>query len=148
MQTYIASGNSTEGLKTTKPHQCSLESTIEHVKNEYYSKLSIKLLKLKTSSCILKKSILKRFLNNKKISFIPSKIQDTTIINVLLILDKLLFNSFFAQQCSVITVAHFRLMYFSNRPISNIQHNFSGWYFGKNSNPKLKQECYHIIPVA
>ena len=78
MQTYIASGNSTEGLKTTKPHQCSLESTIEHVKNEYYSKLSIKLLKLKTSSCILKKSILQSFLNKKKIFH---SLQDTRYHN-------------------------------------------------------------------
>ena len=74
--------------------------TIEESKDTYYSDLSTKLVKQKSNPKIYW-SVLKRFLNNKKISCIPSLFHENKLetdfrkkANI--------FNCFFAKQCSLI----------------------------------------------
>ena len=74
-------------------------STIENAKNEYYSKLPMKLSNPETSS--KEKLILKSFVNDKKIPIIPPLYHIGNFITDFRQKEEL-FNSFFAEQCSVL----------------------------------------------
>ena len=69
-KSHTTNENSTEKKEAIKALQNKLTFTIENVKNEYYFKLSMKLSNLETSSKVYW-SILKSFVNNKKIPIIP-----------------------------------------------------------------------------
>ena len=69
-KSHTANENSTNKKEAIKTLQNKLTSTIESAKSQCYSKLSIKLLNPKTSSKA-DWSILKSFVNDKKIPIIP-----------------------------------------------------------------------------
>ena len=74
--------------------------TIEESKDTYYSDLSTKLVKQKSNPKIYW-SVLKRFLNNKKIPCIPSLFDENKLVTDFRKKADI-FNSFFAKQCSLI----------------------------------------------
>ena len=80
--------------------QKKLHLTIEESKDTYYSDLSTKLVKQKSNHKIYW-SVLKRFLNNKKIPCIPPLFHDNKLVTDLRKKADI-FNSFFAKQCSLI----------------------------------------------
>ena len=73
---------------------------MEESKDTYYSNLSTKLVKQKSNPKIYW-SVLKRFLNNKKIPCIPSLFHENKLVTDFRKKADI-FNSFFAQQCSLI----------------------------------------------
>ena len=99
-KSYFRSNKSLQFLNRFQFFQTKLISLIEKSKEKYYVCLSKKLLDPQTSpkSCW---SILKTFLNNKKIPCIPSLLhQDKFIIDFK---DKAkIFNNFFADHCSIL----------------------------------------------
>ena len=99
-KSHTANQNSTDKKEAIKTLQNKLTSTIENAKSEYYSKLSIKLLNPKTSSKAYW-SILKSFVNDKKIPIIPPLYHNGNFITDFCQKAEL-FNSFFAEQCSIL----------------------------------------------
>ena len=99
-KSHTANENSTDKKEAIKTLQNKLTSTIENAKSEYYSKLSIKLLNPKTSSKAYW-SILKSFVNDKKIPIIPPLYHNGNFITDFCQKAEL-FNSFFAEQCSIL----------------------------------------------
>ena len=92
--------NNSASIRHLEQMQDSLQRNIEISKQKYYSKLSSKL----TSNKINPKcywSVLKTFLNNKKIPCIPSLIHNNQFITDFKEKSDL-FNSFFAKQCTLI----------------------------------------------
>ena len=73
---------------------------MEEFKDTYYSDLSTKLVNQKSNPKIYW-SVLKTFLNNKKIPFIPSLFHENKLVTNFRILADI-FNSFFAKQCPLI----------------------------------------------
>ena len=69
-KSHIANENSIDKKEAIKALQNKLTSTIQNAKSEYYSKLSMKLSNPETSSKAYW-SILKSFVNDKKIPTIP-----------------------------------------------------------------------------
>ena len=81
--------------------QTKLNSLIEESKNRYHTSLSHKLLDPKTSQKSYW-SILKTFLNNKKIPCIPPLLHQDKFVTDFK--EKAnIFNNFFADQCSIVT---------------------------------------------
>ena len=80
--------------------QKKLHLAMEESKDTYYSNLSTKLVKQKSNPKIYW-SVLKRFLNNKKIPCIPSLFHENKLVTDFRKKADI-FNSFFAQQCSLI----------------------------------------------
>ena len=99
-KSHTANENSTDHKEAIKTLQNKLTSTIENAKSEYYSKLSIKLLNPKTCSKAYW-SILKIFVNDKKIPIIPPLYHNGNFITDFCQKAEL-FNSFFAEQCSTL----------------------------------------------
>ena len=93
-KSHTANENSTDKKEAVKALQNKLNSTTENAKSEYYSKLSMKLSNPETSSKTYW-SILKSFVNDKKIAIIPPLYPDFRQ-------KAELFNSFFAEQCSIL----------------------------------------------
>ena len=83
-----------------KSLQKQLNVSIENSKQSYYSKLSNKLANPATSSKIYW-SILKTFLNNKKVPCIPPLLHENKFITNFKEKAKL-FNTFFANQCTLL----------------------------------------------
>ena len=80
--------------------QVHLETSIEEFNQKYYSRLSNKLLDSKTSPKSYR-SILKTFLNNKRIPCIPPLLHNGKFI--MDFKEKAeLFNDFFTMQCSLV----------------------------------------------
>ena len=80
--------------------QKKLHLTIEELKGTCYSHLSTKLVKQKSNPKIYW-SVLKRFLNNKKVPCIPSLFHENKLVTDFRKKADI-FNSFFAKQCSLI----------------------------------------------
>ena len=80
--------------------QKKLDLAMEESKDTYYSNLSTKLVKQKSNPKIYW-SVLKRFLNNKKIPCIPSLFHENKLVTDFRKKANI-FNSFFAKQCSLI----------------------------------------------
>ena len=99
-KSHTANENSTDKTEAIKTLQNKLTSTIENAKSEYYSKLSIKLLNPKTSSKAYW-SILKSFVNDKKVPIIPPLYHNGNFITDFCQKAEL-FNSFFVEQCSIL----------------------------------------------
>ena len=99
-KSHTGNENSTDKKEAIRALHNKLTSTVENAQSDYYSKLSIKLSNPETS---LKAywSILKYFVNDKKISIIPPLYHNGNFINDFR--QKVeLFNSFFAEQCSIL----------------------------------------------
>ena len=88
--------NNNQSFATFQSFQSQISSLIVNLKNKYYSKVTKNILDPRTRPKTYW-SILKTFLNNKKIPIIPPIFHD---INLLLILNKKLkyFNSHFSRQ--------------------------------------------------
>ena len=100
-KSYIRNDKSLYFLKQFQFLQTKLSSLIEESKNQYYTHLSHKLLDPKTSQKLYW-SILKTFLNNKKIPCIPPLLHQDKFVTDLK--EKAnIFNNFFAEQCSIIS---------------------------------------------
>ena len=96
----VQDGNNTDLFDKFQSLQAHLKTTIEESKLKYYSRLSDKLLDSKTSPNSYW-SILKTFINNKKIPCIPPLFHNGKFI--MDFKEKAeLFNDFFTRQCSVI----------------------------------------------
>ena len=80
--------------------QKKLLRAIQELKNTYYSDLSTKLIKQKSNPKIYW-SVLKRFLNNKRIPCIPSLFHENKLVTDFRKKADI-FNSIFAKQCSLI----------------------------------------------
>ena len=77
---YLKNSKSDQSFKTFQSFQSQLSSLIASFKNEYFSKLTKRLLDTSTSLetyC----SLLKTFLNNKKLPAIPPILQDNKFIS-------------------------------------------------------------------
>ena len=90
----------TDKKEAIKALQNRLTSTIENAKSEYYSKLSRKLSNPETSSKACW-SLLKSFVNDKKMPIIPPLYHNGNFITDFCQKAEL-FNSFFAEQCSIL----------------------------------------------
>ena len=99
-KSHTANENSTDKTEAIKTLQNKLTSTNKIAKSEYYSKLSIKLLNPKTSSKAYW-SILKSFVNDKKIPIIPPLYHNGNLITDFCQKAELL-NFFFAEQCFIL----------------------------------------------
>ena len=99
-RSYIRNDKSLQLFNQFQFLQTKLRSLIKESKNQYYTRLSHKLLDPKASQKSYW-SILKTFLNNKKIPCIPPLLhQDKFIINFK---EKVnIFNNFFANQSSIV----------------------------------------------
>ena len=99
-KSYICNDKSLQFFNQFQFLQTRLNSLIEESKNQYYTHLSQKLLDPKTSQKSYW-SILKTFLNNKKIPCIPPLLhQDKFVTDFKEKAD--IFNNFFANQCSIV----------------------------------------------
>ena len=97
---YSRDRNNTDLFNKFQSLQVHLKTTIEKSKLKYYSRLSDKLLDSKTSPKSYW-SILKTFLNNKKIPCIPPLLHNGKFI--IDFKEKAeLFNDFFSKQCSLV----------------------------------------------
>ena len=97
---YILSDKGPQIFQMVKYLQTQLKNLIEHSQEKYYLRISKKMMNQMTS---LKTywSILKTFLNNKKIPSIPPLLQDNKYVTDFKKKAEL-FNFFFAKQCSII----------------------------------------------
>ena len=99
-KSYICNDKSLKFSNQFQFLHTKLNSLLEECKNRYYTCLPHKLLDPKTRQKSYW-SILKTFLNNKKIPCIPSLLhQDNFIIDFKE--KKNIFNNFFADQCSIV----------------------------------------------
>ena len=98
---YIRNDKSLQLFNQFQFLQTKLSSLIEESKNQYYTCLSHKLLDLKTSQKLYL-SILKTFLNNKKIPYIPPLLHQGKFITDFKEKTNI-FNNFFANQCSIVS---------------------------------------------
>ena len=97
---YSRDKNNTDLFNKFQSLQAHLKTTIEESKQNYYSRLSNKLLDSKTSPKSYW-SILKTFVNNKKIPCIPPLFHNGKFI--MDFKEKAeLFNDFFSKQCSLV----------------------------------------------
>ena len=103
MHTYIRNGKYLQFFNQFQFLQTKLSSLIEESKNQYYTRLSHKLLDPKTSQKSYW-STLKTFLNNKKIPcirFLALLHQNKFVTDFK---EKAnIFNNFFANQCSIVS---------------------------------------------
>ena len=99
-KSHTANENSTDKKEAIKALQNKLTSTTENAKSKYYSKLSMKLSNPETSSKAYW-SILKSFVNDKKIPIIPPLYHNGNFITDFCKKAELL-NLFFAKQCSIL----------------------------------------------
>ena len=98
---YIRNDKSLQFFNQFQFLQTKLSSLIEESKNQYYTRLSHKLLDPKTSQKSYW-SILKTFLNNKKIPCIPPLLRQDKFVTDFE--EKAnIFNNFFADQCSIVS---------------------------------------------
>ena len=119
---FIQSNKSLLYINQFKELQDELGFLIEKSKNSYYSKLSQELSNKATSSEAYW-SILKTFLNNKKIPCIPPVFQNNKF--VINFKEKAeLFNTFFAEQCSLSknnSELPKSLLFLTEKRLSNVQ---------------------------
>ena len=100
-KSYICNDKSLQFFNQFQFLQTKLSSLIEESKNQYYTRLSHKLLDPKTSQKSYW-SILKTFLNNKKIPCIPPLLHQDKFVTDFK--EKAnIFNNFFANQCSIVS---------------------------------------------
>ena len=100
-KSYIRNDKSLHFFNQFQFLQARLSSLIEESKNQYYTRLSHKLLDPKTSQKSYW-SILKTFLNNKKIPCIPPLLHQDKFVTDFK--EKAnIFNNFFANQCSIVS---------------------------------------------
>ena len=100
-KSYIRNDKSLQFFNQFQFLQTKLSSLIEESKNQYYTRLSHKLLDPKTSQKSYW-SILKTFLNNKKIPCIPPLLHQDKFVTDFK--EKAnIFNNFFANQCSIVS---------------------------------------------
>ena len=100
-KSYICNGKSLQFFNQFQFLQTRLSSLIEESKNQYYTRLFHKLLDPKTSQKSYW-SILKTFLNNKKILCLPPLLHQGKLVTDFK--EKAnIFNNFFANQCSVVS---------------------------------------------
>ena len=95
---YLKNNKSNQSSETFQSFQSQLSSLIASLKNKYYSKVVKRLLDPSTSPRMCW-SILKAFLNNKKIPVIPSIFHDNKYITDFKQKAEI-FNSHFSKQCS------------------------------------------------
>ena len=95
---YLKNNKSNQSFATFQSFQSQISSLIASLKNKYYSKVAKKLLDPSTSpkTCW---SILKTFLNNKKIPLIPPIFHDNKFITDFF-KKAGIFNSHFSKQCT------------------------------------------------
>ena len=98
---YLKSNNNTQLLQCLRLLQEKLNSFISVSKQSYYSRMSTKLTKFHNSSKTYW-SLLKTFLNNRKIPVIPPLYHEGDFVTNFKKTTEL-FNSFFASQCSLIS---------------------------------------------
>ena len=96
-KSYIRSDKSLQFFNQFKFLQTKLSSLIEEFKNQYDTRLSHKLLYPKTSQKLCW-SILKTFLNNEKIPYIPPLLHQDKFVTYF----KEEANVFLADQCSIV----------------------------------------------
>ena len=115
---YIANGKSQTDYERLKLTCNSLTETIRSSKEKLYCKWSTKLANPSTSSETYW-SILKTFINGKKIPIIPPLlVNDKFITNFL---EKAnLFNEFFSKQCQLFNTVSCKSEYFKNSFIPNV----------------------------
>ena len=113
--------------------QCELNRLIVDSKNKYYSRMSVKLTDPKTSPKTYW-SILKTFLNNKKIPCIPPIYHDNKFITNFHEKAEL-FNSFFAKQCSLLNTPSILPSSFTKKT----EESLSDIIFSKNDIMKIIQ---------
>ena len=116
--------NNTASVRHLEQMQESLRTNIDTSKQKYYSKLSSKLTNKNTNSkCYW--SILKSFLNNKKIPCIPPLIYNNQFITDFKEKSEL-FNPFFAKQCSLIETGSklpIQMLGRTNKSLNNVTFN-------------------------
>ena len=116
--------NNSASVRHLEQMQESLRRNIDTSKQKYYSKLSSKLTNKNTNSkCYW--SILKSFLNNKKIPCIPPLIYNNQFITDFKE-ESELFNSFFAKQCSLIETGSklpIQMLGRTNKSLNNVTFN-------------------------
>ena len=100
-KSYIRNDKSLQFFNQFQFLQTKLSSLIEESKNQYYTRLSHKLLDPKTSQKSYW-SILKTFLNNKKIPCIPPLLHQDKFVTDFKEKTNI-FNNFFANQCSIVS---------------------------------------------
>ena len=111
-------------LKKLQCLQNKLNYLTDTAKRQYYTRISMKLMD-PTTSAKTYWSILKRFLNDKKIPCIPPLFHDNEFITDFKEKAEL-FNSFFSKQCSIIDndkKLPSNLAYHTNEKLSNIVFN-------------------------
>ena len=101
MHTYIRNGKYLQFFNQFQFLQTKLSSLIEESKNQYYTRLSHKLLDPKTSQNHTGQ-LLKTFLNNKKISCIPLLLHQEKFVTDFKEKANISIN-FFADQCSIVS---------------------------------------------
>ena len=97
---YSRDRNNTDLFNKFQSLQAHLKTSVEESKQNYYSRLSNKLLGSKTSPksyCL----ILKTFLNNRKIPCIPRLLYNGKFVMDFKEMAQL-FNDFFARKCSLV----------------------------------------------
>ena len=99
-KSYICNDKSFQFFNKFQFLQTKLSSLIEESKNQYYTRLFHKLLDPKTSQKS-HGSILKTFLNNKKISYVLPLLHQDKFVTYFKGKANT-FNDFFANQCSVV----------------------------------------------
>ena len=95
---YLKNNKSNQSFATFRSFQSQLSSLITNLKNKYYSKVAKKLLDPSTNPKTYW-SILKTFLNNKKILVIPPSFHDNKFITDFKQKAEI-FNSHYSKQCT------------------------------------------------
>ena len=95
---YLKNNKSNQSFETFQSFQSQLSSLIASLKNKYYSKVAKRLLDPRTTPKS-NWSILKTFLNNKKITVIPPIFHDNKYITDFKQKAEI-FNCHFSKQCS------------------------------------------------
>ena len=95
---YLKNNKSNQSFETCQFFQSQLRSLIANLKNKYYLKVAQEVLNPNTSAKTYR-SILKTFLNNKKIPVIPQNFHDGQFI-VDFKLKAEIFNSHFSKLCT------------------------------------------------